>query len=228
VSILQALRAASGRTSQLVTIAGPGAVETANTVAGTKDGSDASADAVLGVGDDVGGVPGAGALSFGYLLEPATTAVPIAFARVNLRARVSSGSGTVGPAVDLTEVDNRALTGDWVLYSFDLATDPATGLAWTPPSVNLTRWGGRLSVLSASPLAGGTAEVSEFEVELHDDDSPLGVRVTGTLGGRGEGETGPVTAAGAGVSAGAGALEGPVSASDAAGGAAGSGTLEEA
>jgi hypothetical protein len=128
----------------------------ANTPAGTHDGSDATLDAAEE------GAPCSLNYVVGYRLAPAAVAGNIEFLRVMIRARASSG-GLMQPVLRrIQRGATQAVSAGLAWYQFDFAVDPFTDLPWTNPAIDEQSWG---FSISADDVGAGTAAVSELLVE---------------------------------------------------------------
>jgi len=168
-TLLQTLRAASGRVSTFNDNAGLGnALEIANTVAGTKDGSQATYDGINDAGDGFSSCDSD--LRFEYTFDPATAGGRIEFVRIICRAKytqlLASISGTIAGSISGTDVATQALSTFVTDFQHDRTTDPADGTPWTNAKINGKVWGGFLHLVGNTALGAGEVQCSELTLEV--------------------------------------------------------------
>lgn len=143
-SVLQTLYCASGRASTVDQISGT-VTDTANTVAGTKDGSDATIDQVTFAGD--GFVVAQGSDKVVYTIDALTSTAPITKVRVRLRAKrlavvPAPSSNDLSPCLGTSSIGTAVNpTTSWAWYEFDFTTDPRDSGAWTAAKIASAKWG---------------------------------------------------------------------------------------
>lgn len=198
--LLATLHCASGRTIQALT--GNNVTElSANTYAGTFDGSDLTEDSAMDA------MPAALDYIVTYLLETSAVIGTIDFVRWRARARRSpaGATATIQPVLNRIQRGAQQILGDaFAWFQADFVVDPATGFGWTNALVNGQSWG--FDAGSGDPGASSTVEISELLVELWGSTAPppnrvlvgdVAVGLAGeglTLGLTGDAQAGPFSA----------------------------------
>ncbi len=162
----QTLVATANRESDFDCTTG-GCSETANTVAGTKDSNDGTADQLNVAGDSF--VIGDGHLGVIYTVTTAAVAGTIDFVRIICRARVTDPQG-LGTIYGLAGVDaigaQVPLTTSYASYTFEGSTDPVDSNPWTNAKINSRKWGFFVTGQSGDPDDASDSEVTEYRVEV--------------------------------------------------------------
>lgn len=170
-SLLGTLRLATLTLQDFITSGLTGTFRTM-TAAGSKDGSDATDHAFQGA-DDGGSAQGE-AHGFGSL-DAAAPAGTIEFLRVKLRAYGGTVFGP-GPSVQnlylrkgsASAIVANVATGSFTDFQADIATNPATGLAWTAADLAASDIGYIMYGQTLDPTFASIFEmaVSEFSIEV--------------------------------------------------------------
>ena len=167
-NLLQTLYWSGDPTFSLDDLEGTGASESrAITAAESHDANDATYEGLAVPSDGVN--DGHAVLTAHRAVGTASASGNIEFVRIVIRGRVTGGGGesaTIYPLISGTSSGNVGLTSTYTDYSFDQATDPSDGLAWTNAKINGKTFGVTLEGFYSAGAGAATVRVPEFRVEV--------------------------------------------------------------